>query len=174
MEVKINLVLDDLDLDSGSLSDSVRDEVISSVTSKVLKGINEKCFDSIKSQVNAKIDSRLNEILESFLEKGFVKRDEWGDVIGKEIKIIDLLKERLDEYFLENVDSYGEKSSRYSNGRPRYERILDEKVSDQIEEFQTKISKDVLEGIKDDISDATRKRITNAILRDYDLKELIK
>lgn len=171
MKINVEVNLDWVS-EEESIDEAIQRKVISAVSSEVMKLVDKQRFQAIASVVNDKIDDSVNEMLSGFLEKGFQPTDQWGDKKGEPIKVLDLLKERLENFFLENVDSHGKKTN-YS-GSPRYKQILDRESKSIIEKFQTDLSKDVISGIKKDINDEARKRITDSILSDYDLKKLIK
>lgn len=153
------------------------DEVISSTIQKavidvVVKKVESSLCERVMKKADEIIDEKLKTLTEEFMSKGFNVYDNWGDIKQVNVNVKDLLKEKLDKYLIEKVDS-NFKTTTY-NGKPRYSVVLEKTAEKSINDFMGKISKTVVEGIKNDINAEARERITNSILSDYKLKDIIK
>ena len=116
----------------------------------------------------------MNEFIDEFMEKSFDRVDKWGDVVEKNVNVKQLLKERLDGFLNQEVDKNGEVSTySYDNKTNRIEYVLNNVAKKHISKYQQTISDDILNKIKEDINEETRKNVVDSILSDYSLKRLI-
>ncbi|URZ06438.1 hypothetical protein [Clostridium felsineum] len=174
MRFKVEVDIDWINEDCG-IDETVSEEIKSKLTDKVFttveKQIQEKLTEKISKQVDAVLDKKIMQTYDEFLSKGFNIYDRWGDLREENVNVKELLKKKLDTFMSENVDEEG-RSDRY-NGKPRYAVILDNQSQKQINEFLGKLSRNVIEGIKEDINNEAVKKITESILSDYSLKKLV-
>jgi predicted transcriptional regulator len=171
--VKINL---EIEIDWLDPDGHLDDEIAARIESKVVNSLADKILKELPETFNARVrevlDGKLGELYEDFLSKSFSVYDEYGDVIKEDVNVKQILKERFDKFLIQKVDRDG-KSASYG-GVYRYEQILDRQSKEQVDDFIRELSRDVIHGIKEDINNKARERITNAILSDSKLKELIK
>jgi len=158
IDIDIDWINEDCELD-----DIVKNKIISTISTKILSKMEAKISTEAFSRAHEAADEKINTFFDSFLEQGFVSRDRWGDPTGKEIKIKDMLKAKLEKAMNEATDS-----------NRRWEKLLNKNAKSQIDNFMNSLSEHVLQGIKKDIDEDARKRVTEAILSDYKLKQLIK
>lgn len=171
--MKINVEVDlDWFNEESEVDDQIKERVITKIAEQVVTGISSNYKATIADLAKNKIDEQINKMMNDFLEQGFTPVDSWGDPKGKEVKIKQLLKDKLSKFLEEKVDGYG-KVNNYNNGTPRYQHILNETSKKQIDTFLNNISKEVISGIKHDINEEAKNRVVKSILSDYSLKDLI-
>lgn len=171
--MKINVELDITWLDEDNdIDDQIKGQVIREVAKQVAENVNNESIKSMTKLAQESIDTNVSSLMEDFLSKPFQERDRWGDPVGKEINIKELLKAKLDTMMTDNIDENGKLTS--YNGKPRYESLINKELKRSLDKFQDDLSKQVVTAIKDDINQKARDRITSAILTDYDLKKLVK
>jgi hypothetical protein len=171
--MKINVELDITWLnEDNTLDEQIKGNVIREVAKQVAENVNNESIKSMAKLAQESIDTNVSSLMEEFLSQPFQERDRWGDPVGKEINIKELLKSKLDTMMTDNVDDNG-KLTNY-NGKPRYQSLINKELERTLNKFQDDLSKQVVNAIKDDINQKARDRITNAILTDYDLKKLVK
>lgn len=174
MKFNVTVDIDWIDEECG-IDETVSEEIKNKLTDKVFatveKQIGEKLTEKISSQVDGILDKKIMQTYDEFLSKGFNIYDRWGDIKEENVNVKEILKKKLDIFMAEKVDSHG-RTDNYG-GKPRYEVILDNQAQKQIDSFLSKVSSQVIEGIKKDINDEAVKKITESILSDYSLKKLI-
>lgn len=170
MKISVEFNLDWIE-EERDLDEAIQSRIIAEVVGKVSEKIKETAIEKISLRVNNILDEKIKTMFDDFMDKTFDVCDQWGDVKQKGVNVKELLKEKLDKLLTEKVDQNGN-PTQYS-GTLRYVQILDQQSKRQIDEFVSAISKSVISGIKNDINEEARKRITDAILKDYDLKKLI-
>ena len=99
MKINVNVELDWVHEDE-SIDEAIRCRVVSEVSKKVIAMVDKEKQEAMASVINEKINSQINDMLSGFLEKGFQDYDQWGDPKGEPVKIIDMLKSKLENYFL--------------------------------------------------------------------------
>jgi len=170
MKISVDFNLDWIE-EERDLDEAIQSRIISEVVKKVSEKINETAIEKISLKVNEILDEKIKTMFDDFMDKSFDVCDQWGDVKHKNVNVKNLLKEKLDKLLTEKVDLNGNPTQ--YNGTLRYLQILDQQSKKQIDEFITNISKTVIAGVKADINEEAQKKITKAILGDYDLKKLI-
>jgi len=170
MKISVDFNLDWIE-EERDLDEAIQSRIISEVVKKVSEKINETAIEKISLKVNEILDEKIKTMFDDFMDKSFDVCDQWGDVKHKNVNVKNLLKEKLDKLLTEKVDLNGNPTQ--YNGTLRYLQILDQQSKKQIDEFITNISKNVIQGVKADINEEAQKKITKAILGDYDLKKLI-
>ena len=170
MKISVDFNLDWFE-EERDLDEAIQSRIISEVVKKVSEKINETAIEKISLKVNEILDEKIKTMFDDFMDKSFDVCDQWGDVKHKNVNVKNLLKEKLDKLLTEKVDLNGNPTQ--YNGTLRYLQILDQQSKKQIDEFITNISKNVIQGVKADINEEAQKKITKAILGDYDLKKLI-
>ena len=170
MKISVDFNLDWIE-EERDLDEAIQSRIISEVVEKVSKRINDSALEKIMLKVNSILDEKIKTMFDDFMNKSFDICDQWGDVKQKDVNVKELLKTKLDKMMTELVDQNGNPTN--YNGKQRYLQILDQQSKRQIEDFVSAISKNVISGIKNDINEEARKKITDSILSDYDLKKLL-
>lgn len=170
MKFNVELEIDWIGED-GSIDEEVSNNLQNHLTNKVFETVKTTLESKITNAINIKLDSLIEKTYDDFLNQELNLTDKWGDIIREKVSPKQLLKEKLDESLKEKVDSSGRKSS---YGISRYEHLLESSAKAQIDTFIKNISNTIIIGIKEDINEAARKRITDAILTDYSLKDLVR
>lgn len=155
-----------------SIDEEIKRRIIDGVSVLIFKDLKKEMLEKMSKTISESLDLKINEMYEGFLGKKFDIRDQWGDIKKEGVCVLDILKEKFSKDMFAIVGEDGKETT--YNGKPRYLHIIDSQSKRQIEEFLDRLSKEVINGIKKDINDEAVKRITNAILSDYTLKELIK
>lgn len=168
IEVELDWMYED------NVDEAVKQEVISTLKQEVFKKIEEDIEKEIKQLVSENIEKTINkkliDYMDNFMNEEFEEIDRWGD--AKEVVTPkEKLKSMLDNFLKAKVDSRGRLDS-YGN-ETRLNFVLDETAKKHIKQYQSGISEQVLEGIKEDINKETQERVVKSILSDYDLKKLI-
>jgi signal recognition particle subunit SEC65 len=144
-KINITVDLDCLGDEEGSESfdEILRSEIISGVVSYYTKNIDKNIIAEAEAKIkkidtdtaekiNNQIDEKMAGILDGFLERKINTYDKWGEVVKEGIPIIDLVKEKLDKFMTEKVDSSG-RSGNYDAKYPRLEYVIQKNITHEME-----------------------------------------
>ena len=171
MKFSVEVDIDWIDEES-NIDETVSKEIIGKLVNKIHEQVKKDIDRSVPDKMNKKLDQLIMKTYEELLIKEITPRDSYGDAIGEDTTVINMLKDKLNKFMTEKVDSDG-KPTNY-NGELRYKQILNKEAQKQINSFINDVSTKVINGIKDDINAEAQERIARNILSDYDLKKLIK
>lgn len=177
MKFKVEVDIDWLGED-WTLDEKIQFEIMNKVEDKLVErliaGFDDDFVKKTSERAEKLIDDKINEFVDNFMGKEFTRVDEWGDVIEENVNVKQLLKDRLDKFLSEKVNSKGQVSRRsYDNNTNRIDYVLNEIARKHIEKYQQGVSDDVLRRIKEDINNQTREKVVDSILNDYSLKRLV-
>lgn len=148
------------------LSIKIRKTIENGIEEKLVERVFAEFDDEINSFLREKfetakelIDKRIEDLINDFLKRKVNITDEWGDVIWENISVMDLLKEKFDNFMFEKVDDRG-KPSAYGR-QTRIDYMLEQRFKDDVEfiaskvidEVQRKINKAIKEQLSIKISD---------------------
>ena len=148
------------------LSIKIRKTIENGIEEKLVERVFAEFDDEINSFLREKfetakelIDKRIEGLINDFLKRKVNITDEWGDVIRENISVMDLLKEKFDNFMFEKVDDRG-KPSAYGR-QTRIDYMLEQRFKDDVEfiaskvidEVQRKINKAIKEQLSIKISD---------------------
>lgn len=144
-KINITVDLDYLGDEEGSESfdEALRSEIIAGVVAKYTRNINKDIIAEAESKIkqvdaettekiNSEIDKKIADILNGFLERKIDLHDKWGDVTRKDVSVIDLLKEKLDNFISEKVDANG-KAGGYDAKFTRLDYIIKKNITHDME-----------------------------------------
>lgn len=164
LEVKIDLG-DIYDEEGTCVQDIIKHSIDSAVAREVLKKLDLKIDDNILKKARDQFDKRIEDLTNDFISKPFDLYTKWGDKKGQAVSVIDVLREKLEEFMNEKIDSY--------NSKRRYTDIIERTGQAQIDKFVNQLSAKVVNDLREDINTQALDRISKAILSDVKLKKLI-
>lgn len=143
---KFNITIDlDWMDEEGGIDESVKQEIINNITAKVSADITDEITkeaeEKIQQSISDTIDDKVNSIIDTLLNRKFDVTDKWGDIKQKNVSVIDLFKQRMDDYFSEHVDSDGRVISYGGQTRLNYliSRNIDYNMKNKIEKAAAEI-----------------------------------
>ena len=151
-KIKLEIDLDWLGED-GSVDETIKEEIINNITSKVNKDILKTAENTAKERIeeviSLRIDEHVNKILEEMMLKEFQPVDRYGDAVGKKKTVKGMIKDRLDNYMTESVDSNGNKTEdRYNSKSTRMEWILSKIATTDMKRQIDKVTEEANKKIK--------------------------
>ena len=170
MKFNVEVEIDWVD-EEGTLDEEVSRQIKDSLIQKIFSAIETNYTNQISEKVNEEFDNKIKKMYDDFLTKPFDLYDQYGDIKEKGVNIKKILKKKLDIYMNEKVDKYGKNNN--WDGKARLQHILDDQAEKQIKTFLRALSDDIIEKLQDEIDEAARERITNAIFKNEDLKKVI-
>lgn len=134
---KFNIELEIGWLDEGeNLDEVIKEQLISEisnrVTSKIENEIEINAIQQVTSKITESIDEKVNSITEKLMNKNITIHDKWGDVVKKDVNIMDMFKEKMDNFLTEKVNDSGETTG-YNRNKTRLEYIINKNISYDME-----------------------------------------
>lgn len=137
MKLTIEVELDWVD-DEEEIDKQVKHLVIEKISEKLVRRASEKgasLYIQAESRLKEKIDGKIDEIIEAFNNKKFIRFDNYGNERdgGKEITVIEVLKERYDNFLSQRVNTNGSVSvSNDFHSKPRLEHMIDYAIKNML------------------------------------------
>ncbi|MGE5572980.1 MAG: hypothetical protein ACM3ZU_08190 [Bacteroidota bacterium] len=168
MEFDIKVKIDWLQSD-GTLDEVVKEEIVE----RVVKALSKTTVDGITKEAATRVDRKLDELVtrlfNDFMSKTITITDGWGETRQKDVKILDLMKQKLDAALDEKVDEDG-KPSGYRADRPRLHWLIDQRVKWAIEEVTRRLDRK----IEERLSAALREKLSESLLAKMDIDSVVK
>ena len=101
----------DVEIESvgNTLKNELKTKVLSELSEKMLKNYTEKIKNDlapIYEEILNDVSEEIKKVSKEFITKKVIITDPWGDVIQKDVSVLDLIKERMEETFdIENKRS---------------------------------------------------------------------
>lgn len=184
---KMNITVDIDDLfgaameNEESFSDAFRDEIIRGIVNKYTNSIDRsvieeaenkiKAFDAkVSEKIEEAIDKKIEGIMNDFLNRKINLYDSYGDIKREDVVIIDLLKEKMDRFLTDKVDSDGN-TGKYGSKTPRLDYIVNKNINHEMEWRIKKAAEEVRNKLEAYMKDELQKSIGEKM---YGLLELDK
>ena len=160
-KIKIEVDLDWIN-EGGGIDEKVKNEIINNIVERFEKSINhditEKAEELISKKIQEKIDEKVNNITSELLNREFNLCDKWGDITRKNVRVIDLLKEKLDNFLIEKVDKDG-KTNGYNSNIQRIDYIIQKNIDSTMKIKVEEAAKEVKKGLEKYIDTTLKSQI---------------
>ena len=136
-----------------TLKNELKTKVLSELSKKMLESYNEKLQNDLEpfyKEVLNNISEELKKVSEEFITKKITITDKWGDIKKKDVSIIDLIKERLEETF-----DIRNKSSSF---REKLDDIFKYELKREVERITDNLKKEMKQKIETETAEQIRKK----------------
>jgi len=201
-KINIELNLEDLgsyfDEESGTIdfesfmSDEIQSQISEKIVNKIeaeqIKNIEKRISESLEglvAKLESKLDEKVNEVTENLLNRNITIYDKWGDKVKENVNIMDMFKQKMDNFLTEKVNSSGEAKG-YDRNQTRIDYLvnknigysMERKVSEAAREVSKKIEEYVNRTLKEQIGEEVSKvigldKITKGIIKSKSWGDLI-
>lgn len=183
MKMNITVDVDELFGDAleneESFSDTFRDEIIRGIVNKYTNDIDRsviaeaeakiKEFDvKVSEKIEEVIDKKIENIMDDFLHRKINLYDRYGDIQREGVVIIDLIKEKMDKFLIEEVNDEG-KVGGYGKKIPRIDYIVKKNINYEMERRIKDAATEVKNKLESYMKDELQKNIGEKM---YDLLKL--
>ncbi|GIP38605.1 hypothetical protein J31TS4_18850 [Paenibacillus sp. J31TS4] len=170
MKFNIQVEVDWID-EGGGLDEEVKAQVIQGVVEKLSAGCLRDLTDKSMKQVQEKLDDLVVNLFDGFMNKGITLTDRWGDVKRKNVKVEDLMKEKLEQALTEKVDSSGNSSSYGDHTRLNY--MVNNRVKKAVETMTKEVIGQVDKKIASTINEEVKQRLSESLLSKINVDQVI-
>ena len=136
-----------------TLKNELKTKVLSELSKKMLESYNEKLqkdLEPIYKEILNNISEELKKVSEEFITKKTTITDKWGDIKKKDVSILDLIKERLEETF-----DIGNKRSSF---REKLDDIFKYELKREVERITDNVKKEIKQKIETETAEQIRKK----------------
>lgn len=166
---KLNITIDlDWINEYGCIDEVIKQELINSIVEKfnenIKKEIINKAEQIIINKIEMSIDNKVNEITEQLLNRKFDLLDNWGDIKRKDVTVVDLLKEKLENFLHEKVDEDG-RTDTYNKKLTRIDYIINKNINYTMKKKIDEVAIEIRKGLEKYIEDTLKVQIGENIIQ---------
>ena len=162
LTVEVNLMDLFSETDDGGAAESVgetlknelKTKVLTELSKKMLESYNEKLqndLEPVYKEILNNISEELKKVSEEFINKKVTITNNWGDIKKKDISVLDLIKEKIEETF--DIKEGKNPFRRQLND------MLGHELRKKVEEIISEVRKEMKEKIENETSEQIRKKI---------------
>jgi len=174
IEVDVDWIDERDDLDA-----ILQNEIVSKISNKIinqsLSNVQAKVDETITARVEQAIDEKLNTLLEDFFTRPRTLTDRWGDKTREEVSVMELLKERCDNFIDGYVDKDGKtvSSSGYGNQTKRVDYTIQKQIDHKLNAAIKTAADEVKQGIQKYVKETITGHIGENIVQALGLESII-
>jgi len=177
MKLNLEVELDWID-DEMNIDDTIKQNVINSVVGKIQKNVEDKVEKEIENIIGKTIISKINKrtdgLFNEFLTREVTLSDSYGSKIKCYPNVEAIIKERFDQFMIEQVDKNGKTStSSYDSKTPRVVYIIDEQLKKFSDKFTTDAVKQVSEEIKKHVAEGLTQKLGTELMKVLKVNEML-
>lgn len=168
MKFKLELDIDWIEEDS-TLDETIKQEIIASITNKVYNKVSEKIKDKVNTDIDKKVLDKVDEMTENlfntFLDREVVITDNYGSSIKTYKDVTELIKEKFDNFMTDSVDESGNATnSSYGKKYGRINYIVDKQLKEYADQFTTEAVEKVSTEIRSHVKEGLTKKLGNELM----------
>lgn len=177
MKLNLEIELDWIDEEKG-IDETVKEQIIKGIMSKIgdkiISKIDEKVNNVIDETIVSKINERTDALFTDFISRPVTLSDNYGSKIKVYENMEQLIKERFDNFMVQNVDDQGRTSeSSYGQKFKRLEFIIDKQLKDFAHKFTTDAVKQVSEEIKHHVKEGLTTKLGAELMSVLKVNEML-
>ena len=146
---------------SDEIISHIGDKIISKYESDQMEVIESKITDALSevdSKIQETIDKKVNEIAENLLNRNITIYDEWGDVKKENVNIMDMFKQKMDNFLSERVYENG-KTNGYGHGQTRIDYLINKNITYSMERKVNEAAAQVSRKIEEYVNKTLKQQI---------------
>ena len=154
---------------SDEIISQIGDKIISKYESDQMEVIESKITDALSevdSKIQETIDKKVNEIAENLLNRNITIYDKWGDIKKENVNIMDMFKQKMDNFLTEKVDENG-KTNGYRCEQTRIDYLVNKNITYSMErkvkEAATQVSKKIEEYVNKTLKQQIGEEVSKVI-----------
>ena len=146
---------------SDEIISQIGDKIISKYESDQMEVIESKITDALSevdSKIQETIDKKVNEIAENLLNRNITIYDEWGDVKKENVNIMDMFKQKMDNFLSERVYENG-KTNGYGREQTRIDYLVNKNITYSMERKVNEAAAQVSRKIEEYVNKTLKQQI---------------
>ena len=146
---------------SDEIISQIGDKIISKYESDQMEVIESKITDALSevdSKIQETIDKKVNEIAENLLNRNITIYDKWGDVKKENVNIMDMFKQKMDNFLSERVYENG-KTNGYGREQTRIDYLVNKNITYSMERKVNEAAAQVSKKIEEYVNKTLKQQI---------------
>ena len=146
---------------SDEIISQIGDKIISKYESDQMEVIESKITDALSevdSKIQETIDKKVNEIAENLLNRNITIYDKWGDVKKENVNIMDMFKQKMDNFLSEIVYENG-KTNGYGREQTRIDYLVNKNITYSMERKVNEAAAQVSKKIEEYVNKTLKQQI---------------
>lgn len=158
------------------IQSQISDKIVNKIELEQIKKIDEKISEQLEglvSKLETKLDEKINEITENLLNRNITIYDRYGDVVKKDVNILDMFKQKMDNFLTEKVDDSG-KTGRYDSNQTRIDYLVNKNIGYKMERAVEDSAKEVSKKIQEYVNKTLKEQIGEEVSKVIGLDNITK
>ena len=146
---------------SDEIISQIGDKIISKYESDQMEVIESRITDALSevdSKIQETIDKKVNEIAENLLNRNITIYDKWGDIKKENVNIMDMFKQKMDNFLSEKVDENG-KTNGYRREQTRIDYLVNKNITYSMERKVNEAAAQVSKKIEEYVNKTLKQQI---------------
>ena len=146
---------------SDEIISQIGDKIISKYESDQMEVIESKITDALSevdSKIQETIDKKVNEIAENLLNRNITIYDKWGDIKKENVNIMDMFKQKMDNFLSEIVYENG-KTNGYGREQTRIDYLVNKNITYSMERKVNEAAAQVSKKIEEYVNKTLKQQI---------------
>ena len=146
---------------SDEIISQIGDKIISKYESDQMEVIESKITDALSevdSKIQETIDKKVNEIAENLLNRNITIYDKWGDIKKENVNIMDMFKQKMDNFLSERVYENG-KTNGYGREQTRIDYLVNKNITYSMERKVNEAAAQVSKKIEEYVNKTLKQQI---------------
>ena len=146
---------------SDEIISQIGDKIISKYESDQMEVIESKITDALSevdSKIQETIDKKVNEIAENLLNRNITIYDKWGDIKKENVNIMDMFKQKMDNFLSEIVYENG-KTNGYGHEQTRIDYLINKNITYSMERKVNEAAAQVSKKIEEYVNKTLKQQI---------------
>lgn len=171
MKLKIEVDIDYLSDEDGSLDQQIQERIAQNIIERVSKESIGKIEARVSQIMDKRVDEVVNTAYHEMMGKEIAITNGWGDTIQSFPNAAEMIKSKFDNWLTEKVDDSGNRSS--YNGQTRLDLIIKKQLDKVAADFTKNAIKEVTEKIKTVLSDDLKLALGDRLINMMELDKII-
>lgn len=171
MKLKIEVDIDYLSDEDGSLDQQIQERIAQNIIERVSKDSIGKIEARVSKTMDQRVDEVVNAAYQEMMGKEITITNGWGDTVQQFPNAAEMIKAKFDTWLTEKVDDHGSKTT--YNGQTRLDLIIKKQLDKAAAEFTKNAIKEVTEKIKTVLSDDLKLALGDRLINMMELDKII-
>jgi hypothetical protein len=174
MKIKFSVDIDWINED-GRIDDLIKEEIVNRTADAIKADQEETIKREVSDRAVVRVDEFMEKTLTGFIDREIVLTDRYGDVLTRYENVIEMIKEKFDRFFDEEVDKYGKPVQGCHHGKSykRLHYLIDERVQAQAEHFTKNLIAEINKKIEVSLKEEVKNRLSASILDRIDVDGMV-
>lgn len=161
---------------SDEIQSQISEKIVNKIESQQIKNIEKRISESLEglvAKLESKLDEKVNEVTEDLLNRNITIYDKWGDKVKENVNIMDMFKQKMDNFLTEKVNSSGE-SKGYDRNQTRIDYLVNKNIGYSMERKVSEAAREVSKKIEEYVNKTLKEQIGEEVSKVIGLDKITK